>query len=124
MSTTLSILRGALALSDSASEAEVVAKAQTLANQAAKVEALTESLDTLTADRDALKAERDELAGWKQSQMLDQACEDGRISASARPRYTKIVDALGEEEANAVFTVGRIPVKETGNTAPVQNADP
>lgn len=123
MSTTLSILRGSVALTEDASEAEVIAKVQSLADQAAKVEALTESLDTLTADRDALKAERDELAGWKQSQMLDQACEDGRIAASERDRYSKIVVALGEEEANAVFPTGRIPVEEKGASAPVEKAD-
>ena len=123
MSTTLSILRGSIALTEEASEAEVIAKVQALADQAAKVEALTESLETLTADRDALKTERDELAGWKQSQMLDQACEEGRIAASERDRYSKIVVALGEEEANAVFPVGRIPVEEKGATAPVEKAD-
>jgi len=123
MSTTLSILRGSVALTEDASEAEVIAKVQALADQAAKVEALTESLETLTADRDALKTERDELAGWKQGQMLDQACEDGRIAASERDRYSKIVVALGEEEANAVFPVGRIPVEEKGATAPVEKAE-
>ena len=123
MSTTLSILRGSVALTEEATEAEVIAKVQALADQAAKVEALTESLETLTADRDALKTERDELAGWKQSQMLDQACEEGRIAASERDRYSKIVVALGEEEANAVFPVGRIPVEEKGATAPVEKAD-
>ncbi len=123
MSSTLSILRGTVALTEEATEAEVIAKVQALADQAAKVEALTESLETLTADRDALKTERDELAGWKQSQMLDQACEDGRIAASERDRYSKIVEALGEEEANAVFPVGRIPVEEKGATAPVEKAE-
>ena len=123
MSSTLSILRGTVALTEEASEAEVIAKVQALADQAAKVEALTESLDTLTADRDALKTERDELADWKQSQMLDQACEDGRIAASERDRYSKIVIALGEEEANAVFPTGRIPVEEKGASAPVEKAE-
>ena len=117
----LSILRGTLALTDAATDAEVIAKAQGLVDTAEKVEALTESLNTLTTDRDALKAERDDLQAWKREKMLDLACEEGRIAASERDRYARCVAAMGEEEADAIFPRNRIKVMgELGTSAPAQ----
>jgi len=116
----LSILRRSLALSDNATDAEVIAKAQGLVDTAAKVETLTEMLDTVKSDRDALKKDRDDLHAWKSQKMLDAACDEGRIFASERERYSRFVDAHGEEEVNThIFPLNRIKVMgEVGTSSP------
>ena len=109
MSNAISILRGTLALTDEATDAEVIAKAQSLVDTAAKVETLTEMLDTVKSDRDLLQKDRDELHAWKTQKMLDLACAEGRIFASERDRYARYVAAHGEEEVNNhIFTLNRI----------------
>ena len=123
MDATLSILRGALALSEDATEAEVIGAAQQLSERAAKADALEESLSTVTSDRDAIKAERDDLSSWKQDRMLDLACDEGRIAAAERERYARVVAALGESEANEIYYRGRLPTGEVGADAPLTPAD-
>ena len=122
----LSILRSTFALTDNATDAEVIAKAQKLIDTSAKVAALSEMLDTVTTDRDALQTERDDLHAWKREQMLDAACDDGRIFASERDLYARCVDAHGEEEVNSrIFKPNRIRVMgEVGSSSPTSEINP
>jgi phage I-like protein len=122
----LSILRSTFALTDTATDAEVIAKAQNLIDTSAKVETLTEMLETVKFDRDSLQKDRDELLAWKTQKMLDRACDEGRIFASERDRYARYVAAHGEEEVNNhVFTLNRIKVMgEVGSSSPTSEINP
>jgi len=106
----------ALSLAEDAGESVVLAEIETLKASAAKVPALEESIETLTSDRDAVKAERDALKTSERTRALDDACAVGRIDASERERYAKVLDALGETEANAIFNEGRVKVAPTAKT--------
>ena len=121
----ITLLSKPLALTEGATEGEILAAVQGLVDKSAQLDALSESLATPQKDRDALREEADALRVWKQERMLDQACSDGRISAGERTRYLNAVEKLGEDEANYTYFEGRIPTKEqgsSGNDAP-RNAD-
>ena len=121
----ITLLSKPLALTEGATEGEILAAVQGLVDKSAQLDALSESLATTQKDRDALREEADALRVWKQERMLDQACSDGRISAGERTRYLNAVEKLGEDEANYTYFEGRIPTKEqgsSGNDAP-RNAD-
>lgn len=94
-------------------ESEVV----TLREQAALVPVLRSEVKALTEERDALTKQRDELAAKETERMLDAACTVGRIAASERDRYRKVVATLGEAEAHAIFPVGRIKVSRAAEGA-------
>ena len=121
----IKLLSRPLSMSESATEAQILAAVQGLVEKAAQIDALNDSLTTAQQDRDTLREEADALRVWKQERMLDQACSDGRISAGERDRYLNAVEKLGEEEANYTYFEGRIPTTEqgsSGNDAP-RNAD-
>ena len=107
------LLSDALAM-DEGNDAQIIARVQELAEQASKVEALSEALESVTADRDSIKAKYEDLESREIERTLDQACVDGRICATERDRYLRAIRALGEEEANYAYPKGRIPTEEVG----------
>ena len=110
----IKLVSDTLALSEGATEDEVLASIEILRETADKVETLTEALDTVTADRDTIQAKFDELAAKETERALDQACADGRIAASERDDYLDILTRCGESLANRAYFADRIGVTEVG----------
>ena len=108
------LLSDTLRLDEGASDAQILAKVQSTSEAADKVEALSEALASVTADRDAVKAELDALEAKETERLLDRACEDGRIAASERDRYLRILTTLGEEEVNYAYPKDRLSMKAVG----------
>ncbi len=120
----------ALGLPEDADEAAVLAKIEAMKpseDEAPAVEAeavaaservlaMGEAVAVLTGERDQLKSEVVALSEWKTARMLDDACAAGRIDAAGRDRYLRIVTALGEAEAHAIFPSGKV------KTAPVSGS--
>ena len=108
------LLSETLNLAEGATDAQLVAKVQTLSETAAKAEALSEALSSVTEDRDTIKVELDGLREKETERLLDRACEDGRIAQSERDRYLRILTTLGEDEVNYAYPKGRIPTAAIG----------
>jgi phage I-like protein len=108
------LISDALALGESATDAEIVTEISALRERAAKADTLSEALDTVTEDRDTIKAKFEELEAKEIERMLDRACADGRIAASEREDYLDIYTHCGEERANRAYFTNRIGVTEVG----------
>lgn len=106
-------LRGPLALSEDATEAEALAALHALTERAAKADVLADELKNITAERDAEREKVAALAERDKTLTLRQAVADGRISKAQEDRYWRVLAALGEDEAHALFPAQTVP------TAPI-----
>ena len=119
-------LRGPLALSESATEADAVAALVALKEQAEKAVILEDELKNVTAERDAEREKVAALGERDRTLTLRQAVADGRIAKAQEDRYWRVLTALGEEEAHALFPVQNIPTQPVADvaTTPSEGAAP
>ena len=89
---------------------ELLAEVRRLQEDAAKVAALTETLETATQEVESLRTRNVILEDREKTRTLDEACSIGRIAPTEREDYWQICTTLGEEKANRLFAEGRIPV--------------
>lgn len=111
----IKLLRGPLALSEDATEAQVLATLHALTEKAATVDAVTAKNEVLSGEVKALTEERDEareriaaLSERDKTLTIRQAIADGRIEKAQEDRYWKVLTALGEEEAHAIFPLSNV----------------
>lgn len=125
----IKILRETLALQDDATEAQALSALHTLQEQAAKAEVLASELHAMTEARDAAGEQVKALSERNDEVTVIQAVHDGRIGKADGPRYLKVLKALGEEEAHAIFKAGAIQtapavvVGQPKGEEPAQSAD-
>ena len=125
----IKLLREALALKDDATDAQAIAALHTLQEQAAKVEVLASELRSMTEARDAGETQIKALSEHNDTLTVAQAVLDGRIGKADGPRFLKVLKALGEEEAHAIFKAGAIQtapavvVGQPKGEEPAQSAD-
>ena len=103
----IKLLSGALSLSETATEGEALAALHTLTERA---DTLASELVAMTEQRDAAKAEFVALTESSKALTVKQAVHEGRIGLAQGPRYLKVLAALGEEEAHAIFPANAVPV--------------
>jgi len=89
---------------------ELLAEVRRLQTEAAKVEVLTETLETATKEVEGLRDRNSLLEEREKTRALDSACGLGRISPAERDDYWQVCQTLGEEKANRIFAEGRLPV--------------
>ena len=107
----IKLLSGALSLSDTATEGEALAALHALTEKAAKADVLASELAAMTEQRDTAKAEFVALTERSEALTVKQAAHEGRIGLAQGPRYLKVLKALGEEEAHAIFPAGSIATR-------------
>ena len=119
-------LRGPLALSESATEADALAALVALKEQAEKAVILEDELKNVTAERDAEREKVAALGERDRTLTLRQAVADGRIAKAQEDRYWRVLTALGEEEAHALFPVQNIPTQPVADVvaAPSEGTAP
>jgi len=100
-------LRGLLALSEDATEGQALIAIQALSDKAAKSDVLAAEVKALTEERDAKTAELVALTERSDSLTVTQAIHDGRIAKAQGERYLRVLTALGEEEAHAIFPANK-----------------
>jgi len=114
----ITLLRESLALSEDATEAQALEALQALTEKAAKADVLADELTAMTEQRDAKAAEFTALAERSESLTVKQAVHEGRIGLAQGPRFLKVLKALGEEEAYAIFPAGTVATSAVVTTDP------
>ena len=89
---------------------ELLAEVRRLQTEAAKVEVLTETLETATKEVEGLRDRNSLLEEREKTRALDNACALGRISPAEREDYWQVCETLGEDKANRIFAEGRLPI--------------
>jgi phage I-like protein len=112
-------MRGPLALSDDATEADAISALVALKEQAEKAVILSEELKSVTAERDAEREKVSALSDRDRTLTLRQAVSDGRIAKAQEDRYWRVLSALGEEEAHALFPCQNIPTQPVADVSAV-----
>lgn len=112
-------MRGPLALSDDATEADAISALVALKEQAEKSVILSEELKSVTAERDAEREKVSALSDRDRTLTLRQAVSDGRIAKAQEDRYWRVLSALGEEEAHALFPCQNIPTQPVADVSAV-----
>ena len=109
----IKLLSGALSLSDTATEGEALAALHALTERAAKADVLASELVAMTGQRDEARAEFVALFERSEALTVRQAVHEGRIGLAQGPRYLKVLAALGEDEAHAIFPASTVPTAPT-----------
>lgn len=97
--------------------AALIGEIRSLQTKAAKVETLAEALETATTEVEGLRSRNEHLEGREKTRVLDEACAIGRIAPTERETYWKMLETLGEEDANRIMCEGRIPVSRKSEPA-------
>ena len=121
----ITLLRGPLALSEDATEAQALVAIQALTEKAGKADVLADELRAMTEQRDSKTAEFAALTERADKLTVVQAIHDGRIGQAQGERYLRVLSALGEDEAHAIFPANAIAtapaIKPDGK--PAEDAD-
>ena len=104
-------------------EAQLLSRVQRLQEEADNVATLSEALKIATEETETLRAQNVLLEEREKERILDAACSAGRIAPTQREVYWNLIGVAGEEEANRLFTEGKLPVAQVTADTPAEDGD-